>query len=172
MRRTLRTDFSDTVEHLCDSDCGRLRRDPRRRILPRDIEGAFARMRIGAVQHPAVVLAFSDGAGFLQHGDRPTAQRPDLRPFFLLMRRRPRWHRANAEGAQASEAAAQAARGICRLHRRNRRLGLGLFVFAQYGASPGRPYHELRHLHLRGRLLQPKDLKSPSGDFRPDCRVF
>jgi hypothetical protein len=48
-----------------------------------DGESAPARVRIGAVLHPAVRLAFTNGAGFLQHGDRPAAQRPDLGPSFL-----------------------------------------------------------------------------------------
>jgi hypothetical protein len=31
-------------------------------------------MRVGAVLHPAMVLAFADRAGFIQHVDRPATQ--------------------------------------------------------------------------------------------------
>lgn len=50
-------------------------------------------MRVGAVLHPTVLLAFVDGAGLLQHRDRPTAQgpvpqpEPDLPP--ILPEKRP-----------------------------------------------------------------------------------
>jgi hypothetical protein len=37
-------------------------------MLPRDVNGMIASVRIGAVPHPAVFLALADGAGFVQHG--------------------------------------------------------------------------------------------------------
>jgi hypothetical protein len=42
-----------------------------RRIFVRNFEGALAGVWIGAVLHPAVLLALTDGAGFLQHRDCP-----------------------------------------------------------------------------------------------------
>ena len=53
-------------------------------------EGAFAGVRVGAVLHPAVLLALADGAGFLQNTDRPAAQCPDRRPPFLRHQHRDR----------------------------------------------------------------------------------
>jgi hypothetical protein len=40
----------------------------------------LARVRVGAVPHPAVFLTFVDGTGFPQHGNRPSAQRADGGP--------------------------------------------------------------------------------------------
>jgi hypothetical protein len=56
-------------------------RPERSRILLRDLEGAVARMRVGPVMRPAVILAFPDGAHLLQHADRTAAQRPDRGVF-------------------------------------------------------------------------------------------
>jgi hypothetical protein len=42
-------------------------------MATRDVEDALAGVRIGAVLHPAVLLALADGACFLQHGYRPAA---------------------------------------------------------------------------------------------------
>jgi hypothetical protein len=53
--------------------------------LSGDVEGPLASMRIAAVLHPAVLLAFADRARFLQHGDRPAAQRPDRRSSLPLI---------------------------------------------------------------------------------------
>ncbi|BAC49515.1 blr4250 [Bradyrhizobium diazoefficiens USDA 110] len=63
---------------------GRLGRHAGRRILADDIERALMRMWIGPILHPAVRLALADSAGFVQHGDRPAAQRPDRRWSCLL----------------------------------------------------------------------------------------
>ena len=54
-----------------------------RQLSTDDIEGPLSRMRIGAVLHPTVLLALADGAGFVQHVDRPTAQGADRRPSLL-----------------------------------------------------------------------------------------
>jgi hypothetical protein len=43
----------------------------------RAMSKALAGVRVGAVLHPAVMLAFADGVGFQQHADRPAAQRPE-----------------------------------------------------------------------------------------------
>lgn len=50
----------------------RLREAPRC-LLAAQFERTFPRVRIGAILHPAVFLAFLDGAGLLQHRDRPSA---------------------------------------------------------------------------------------------------
>jgi hypothetical protein len=55
-------------------------------MLACDGKGALAIVRIGAVQHPAVLLALAYGAGFAQHGDRPSAPRPDRRSSLPLIR--------------------------------------------------------------------------------------
>jgi hypothetical protein len=68
-----------TLSDLCR---GRLRRQARRRIPPDDFDGMIAGVGIGAVPHPAVLLALADGAGFLQQGNCPPARRPDRRPSF------------------------------------------------------------------------------------------
>jgi hypothetical protein len=44
------------------------------------LDGALPGMRIGAVFHPTVLFALADGAGFLQHGYRPSAQRSKRGP--------------------------------------------------------------------------------------------
>jgi hypothetical protein len=55
--------------------------DARGRILLSDKDGARASVRVGAVLHPGMLVA--DGTGFLQHRDRPTAQRVDCWPSLL-----------------------------------------------------------------------------------------
>jgi hypothetical protein len=51
--------------------CGRIvRRDACRRVLAGDDEGALAGVRIGAVLHPAVLLAFVDGGARIRAGQR------------------------------------------------------------------------------------------------------
>ena len=58
-----------------------VRSDAGRRTTAGDIESAFARMWVGAVLHPAVLLAFADGAGFVQNADRPAERtRPTMFP--------------------------------------------------------------------------------------------
>jgi hypothetical protein len=55
---------------------------PVRAILG-NIEGLLARVRIGAILHPAVLFAFANRTGFMQYGDCPSAQRLDRRPPLL-----------------------------------------------------------------------------------------
>lgn len=76
-RRALRAGVADRIQHVPDLGHGIIRRDARRQVLPRDVEGALAAERVGAVPHPAVLLPLADGSGFVQHRDGPAAQRPD-----------------------------------------------------------------------------------------------
>jgi hypothetical protein len=55
--RALRARVSDRVQHVSDCDSRCLRRDPGRRILAGDFEGAVAGVRVGAILQPAVLLA-------------------------------------------------------------------------------------------------------------------
>ena len=48
-------------------------RDARRRFFLSNVECALAGVRIGAILHPTVVLAFADRAGFLQQGNCPAS---------------------------------------------------------------------------------------------------
>ena len=52
-------------------------------ITTGDIDGPLPGMRIGAVLHPAVLLAFANGASFLEHVKRPSEHRlyPVLRGY-------------------------------------------------------------------------------------------
>jgi hypothetical protein len=52
------------------------------RVSTGDIEGSLPRMRIGAVLHPTAFPALANCARFLEHVDRPSAQRPYRRPSF------------------------------------------------------------------------------------------
>jgi hypothetical protein len=47
-----------------------------------DNQGPLPCMRIDAFLHPTVLLALADGASFLEHRDRPSAQCPYRRPSF------------------------------------------------------------------------------------------
>jgi hypothetical protein len=87
---TLRTGVADSVEDLRDRDGSGFRRDPGRRLFAGDGEGPLARMRVGAIPHPTMILAFEDGAGVLQHRDGPSAQCPDRRQPFLRHQHRDR----------------------------------------------------------------------------------
>jgi hypothetical protein len=63
-RRGIRAGVADRAEHVFDrGDCC-LRGDAGRRILASNEKGALARVRIGPVLHPAVLLASADGAAF------------------------------------------------------------------------------------------------------------
>jgi hypothetical protein len=58
-----------------------LRRHPGRWISAGDIVHAVARVRIGAVLHPAVLFAFTDGASLQKHGTRPSFDRAKRWPL-------------------------------------------------------------------------------------------
>jgi hypothetical protein len=63
--RTLETGVAHRVQRFRDGNGRCLGRDARREILTRYVEGALAGVGIGAIQHPTMLLAFSDGAGLL-----------------------------------------------------------------------------------------------------------
>jgi hypothetical protein len=82
--RALRAGVTDRVQHvpqLCDCIFGG---DASRGMPPCDLESSLAGMRVGAVLHPAMLLALVDGLRLLQHVDRPAAQRPDVVRSALL----------------------------------------------------------------------------------------
>jgi hypothetical protein len=83
--RARRASVAERIQHVANLCGGEFRRHASRRILSGDVEGPLASMRIAAVLHPAVLLAFADRARFLQHGDRPAAQRPDRRSSLPLI---------------------------------------------------------------------------------------
>jgi hypothetical protein len=82
VRRTFRTGVPDRIENFGDRDGSGLGRGTWCRIPASDVEGALASVRIGAILHPTVMLAFADGASFLQHGDGPASQRSNGRSAF------------------------------------------------------------------------------------------
>src|SRR5258708_37184669 len=69
--------------NLRDRDRRRLRRNSERRIQARDVESELAGVRVGAVLHPAVLLALADGASLLQHRDGPAAPSRERRSPLL-----------------------------------------------------------------------------------------
>jgi hypothetical protein len=77
--RALRAGIANRAENVFDRGHRLVRRDTNRWILPSHQHCALAGVRVGAVLHPAVLFAFADGAGLLQHGDRPSAKRADRR---------------------------------------------------------------------------------------------
>ena len=76
MLRALGTGVADTGKDLSDRRDGFSIGKPNQRIPARDLQGSFARVGIGALLHPAVLLAFADRAGFIQDRDRPFPRRP------------------------------------------------------------------------------------------------
>ena len=81
-RRALRACVADGIQDVTNFRRRRVRRDALWRIPAGCVKRALAGMRIGAVLHPAVLIALSDGAGLLQQSDRPSAQRADRRSPF------------------------------------------------------------------------------------------
>ncbi len=88
--RALRTGIADRIQNIVDLGDSVLRREAGRRILPCDVEGPLASVRVGAVLHPPVRRSLVDGTGLLQHRDRPAAQHPDRGPPFLVHQHRNR----------------------------------------------------------------------------------
>ena len=83
--RALRAGIADRPEHVLDSGRGPVRRDADRRMFAGEFEGADARMRIGPVPHPAVLLAFPDSADLDQNRRRhPSAVRKAGRRSFIV----------------------------------------------------------------------------------------
>ncbi|MET4279797.1 hypothetical protein ABIB68_008075 [Bradyrhizobium sp. F1.2.2] len=83
-----RRGIADRVQQVADFRDGIVRGNARRRIPGRDVEGALARVRVGANLHPAVRLACADRTGLVQHVDGPAAQRSDRAESFLLRQHR------------------------------------------------------------------------------------
>jgi hypothetical protein len=52
-------------------------------MVPGDVHGMIAGMRIGPVPSPPVIFALPDGTGFRQHRYRPPSGRPDRRSPFV-----------------------------------------------------------------------------------------
>jgi hypothetical protein len=44
-------------------------------MLPSDVYGMIAGVRVGPVPGPSMIFAFMDGVDFLQYGYRPTSMR-------------------------------------------------------------------------------------------------
>ena len=74
---------ADRIKNLGDGDRSCLRRHSGRRILTGDMERAVAGVRVSAILHPTVVLAFLDSTSLVEHRDGPPAQRPDRGSPFL-----------------------------------------------------------------------------------------
>jgi len=51
------------------------------------VERPLARVRIRAILYPAVIFALLDGAGFVQHGNRPATKSPNRRSVCLRQHR-------------------------------------------------------------------------------------
>src|ERR1700722_15177897 len=81
VRWALGTSVPDRVQHLGDRNGGGLRRDARWWILTRGRECQLARVRIGPILHPAMLLALADSMRLFQDRGRPAVQRPDRRSF-------------------------------------------------------------------------------------------
>ena len=63
LRGALRTGVADRIQYVANGSNRLLGRDAERRILTGGEKGAVAAMGIGAVPHPAVLIAFADGTG-------------------------------------------------------------------------------------------------------------
>ena len=82
LRRALRTTIADRIEDVADLGHSLVNGEAVRRILARKFDCALPSVRVGPIPGPAMLLAFADGAGFLQKIDRPSPRRPDRRPSF------------------------------------------------------------------------------------------
>src|SRR5215475_11297247 len=65
-RWALGAGIADAIQHPRDLKCGGFGGDARRRIVPGEVKGPFARVRIGTILHPAVLLALANDAGLEQ----------------------------------------------------------------------------------------------------------
>ena len=72
VRWTLRTGVADRVQHVLNCCYGLFGRKTKRRLFTSDEKGPLAGMRIGAVLHPAVCLAFADSVNFEQNASCPS----------------------------------------------------------------------------------------------------
>jgi hypothetical protein len=76
--RALGAGVADGAEHILDSRDGLVRGNVRGRGLPSDCHGVLPCVWIGAILHPAMLLALANRSGILQHRDCPSAQCPHL----------------------------------------------------------------------------------------------
>src|SRR5450631_2333787 len=80
--RALRAGITDRIQHIADRSDRLVRRDTGRRSAADGDKSTLAGMRVGAVPHPAVLLAFADGADLDQNRPRPSFDRAEReRPF-------------------------------------------------------------------------------------------
>jgi hypothetical protein len=75
----LRTGISHGLEHLLNRPDGLIRRQACKRLGPGDPQRLRPGMRVGPVLGPAMVVAFVDCTGLLQHQDRPPVHRFEIR---------------------------------------------------------------------------------------------
>nr|GAJ30920.1 hypothetical protein BDOA9_0100920 [Bradyrhizobium sp. DOA9] len=80
--RALRTGIADRIEHIVDLRDGLIGGDAVRRIATRKRDRTITSVRVGTIPGPAMLLAFANRAGLLQHMDGPSAQCLDRRPSF------------------------------------------------------------------------------------------
>jgi riboflavin biosynthesis pyrimidine reductase len=78
-----RAGVADRIQDIANGSDRLHRRDAGRRILPGDEKGALVGMGIATVPHPAMLLAFADGAGLEQNQPRPSFDRPERGPPLL-----------------------------------------------------------------------------------------
>jgi hypothetical protein len=93
VRGAFRAGITDRVQHVTNLGRRSIRGDACWRVSTGVIDCPLPCMRIGAILHPTVFVAFADGAGFLEHLDRPPTQRP-YRSSSLLLRQ----HRDGSSG--------------------------------------------------------------------------
>jgi hypothetical protein len=77
--RAFRADVANSMQNFCNRDSRLLRRDARRRILTGDVKRSLVGVRVGAVYHPAMLLAFADGSRLKQDVSCPTPDRSESR---------------------------------------------------------------------------------------------
>jgi hypothetical protein len=81
--RALWAGIADRAKHVLHCGRGFVRGDAERRVFACKLKGAIAGVRIGTVPHPAMLLAFADGAGLQQNRPCPAFNRPKGGPPFL-----------------------------------------------------------------------------------------
>ena len=70
-----RTSVTDGIQQVLNCCCGLLGRKTKQRVFASDEKGPLAGMRIGAILHPAVCLAFADSVSFEQNASCPSLDR-------------------------------------------------------------------------------------------------
>ena len=79
-----RAGVADRIQDIANGSDRLLLRDAGRRILPSDEKGALAGMGIAAVPHPAMLLAFADGASSRINRAHPSIVRNAGRRSFII----------------------------------------------------------------------------------------